>query len=124
MLTDFDDGGWGMYPTLFFGLLALAVSALYAVRPERRFVPLVVSTSLLTLVSGVLGFVRGVSASFTHITTPTDRTLAMVGVGESAHNVTLALIFVALVLVATTIGSVRTARTAQPGRDERRGVSA
>jgi hypothetical protein len=111
MLTDFHDGGWGMYPTLFFGLLALGVAALYAVRPDRRFVPLVVSTSLLTLVSGVLGFMRGVSASFQHVTEATDRTLAMVGVGESAHNVTLALIFVALVLCATTVGSFRTART-------------
>jgi hypothetical protein len=114
MLIDFHEGGWGMYPTLFFGLLALGVAALYAVRPEGRFVPLVVSTSLLTLVSGVLGFVRGVSASFTHITEATDRAVAMVGAGESAHNVTLALIFVALVLVATTIGATRTARRATP----------
>jgi hypothetical protein len=109
MLVDFQDGGWGMYPTLFFGLLALGVAALYAVRPEGRFVPLVVSTSLLTLVSGVLGFVRGVSASFTAVTDATDRSLAMIGVGESAHNVTLSLVFVALVLVATTIGATRTA---------------
>ena len=115
MLDDFDAGGRRMYPTLFFGLLALAVAALYAVRPERRFVPLVVSTSLLTLVAGVLGFMRGVSASFQHVTEVEDRALAMVGVGESAHNVTLALVFVALVLVATTIGSVRTARAPAAG---------
>jgi hypothetical protein len=115
MIADFHEGGWGMYPTLFFGLLALAVAALYAVRPERRFVPLVVSTSLLTLVSGVLGFVRGVSASFVHVTDAADRAVAMVGVGESAHNVTLALVFVVLVLLATTVGSLRTARQRERG---------
>ena len=86
------------------------MSALYAVRPERRFVPLVVSTSLLTLVSGMLGFVRGVSASFVHVTDASDRAVAMVGVGESAHNITLALVFVAMVLIAATIGGARNAR--------------
>ncbi|MDQ3030876.1 MAG: hypothetical protein M3Y87_00530 [Myxococcota bacterium] len=112
MIDTFHDGGWGMYPTLFFGALALAAAAVYAMRPERRFVPLVVSTALLTMVSGMLGFVRGVSASFQHVTDAPDRAVAMVGVGESAHNVTLSLVFVALVLIATTVGALRGARTA------------
>jgi hypothetical protein len=40
MLQHFREGGWGMFPTLGFGLLMLAVAARYALRPERRFVPL------------------------------------------------------------------------------------
>lgn len=106
----FSDGGYGMYPTLVFGILALGVAALYAVKPERRFVPLVVSTSLLTLVSGLLGFTRGVSTSFEHVLDAEDRAIAMVGVAEAAHNVTFALMFVALVLVGAIIGSARGAR--------------
>jgi hypothetical protein len=110
MIESFHEGGWGMFPTLFFGAVALAAAAVYAIRPERRFVPLVVSTSLLTMVSGLLGFVRGVSASFQHVTDATDRAVAMIGVGESAQNVTLALIFIGLVLVAITVGALRRAR--------------
>lgn len=117
MIDAFHEGGWGMFPTLFFGALALAAAAVYALRPERRFVPLVVSTSLLTMVSGLLGFVRGVSASFQHVTDASDRAVAMVGVGESAQNITLALIFIGVVLMAITIGALRNVRpraTASP----------
>lgn len=112
MSEAFAAGGWGMFPTMAFGLLALAAAALFAVRPERRFVPLVVSTSLLTLASGALGFVMGVIHSFEAILGAPDRGMAMVGVGESGHCLALAMVFVVLALIATTAGSARIARTA------------
>ena len=112
MMEAFDAGGWGMVPTMVFGLMALAASALFAVRPERRFVPLVVSTSLLTLASGALGFVTGVISSFSAILGAPDRGMAMVGVGESGYCLALAMVFVVLTLMATTVGSLRLARDA------------
>lgn len=110
MSEAFAAGGWGMFPTMAFGLLSLAAAALFAVRPERRFVPLVVSTSLLTLAAGALGFVMGVVHSFQAVLGAADRGVAMVGVGESGYCLALALVFVVLTLVATTLGSVRIAR--------------
>jgi hypothetical protein len=110
MFSAFVTGGFGMYPTLAFGLLSLAAAALFAVRPERRFVPLVVSSSLLTLAAGALGFVMGVVNSFQAVLEAPDRGMAMVGVGESGYCLALALIFVVLTLIATTAGSVRIAR--------------
>lgn len=49
-----------MFPTTAFGLLSLGASALVAVRPERRFVPLVVSSGVMTLCMALLGSVIGV----------------------------------------------------------------
>lgn len=109
MLEGFAIGGFGMFPTLLFGALCLGAAALFAIKPERRFVPLVVSTSLLTLAAGSLAFVTGVIASFTAILGATDRTVALVGVGESAHPLALALGCVVCALIATTVGTVRIA---------------
>lgn len=110
MLEIFETGGFGMIPTFLFGLIALGSAALYAVRPERRFVPLLVSSSLLTLATGALGFVIGVIASFSAILGATDRGMALVGVGESAHCLALALGIVMVALIGATLGTVRVAR--------------
>lgn len=49
-----------MFPTTLFGFLAMGASALVAVRPERRFVPLVIALSVVTLCTAMLGSVIGV----------------------------------------------------------------
>src|SRR5262249_53909638 len=64
MLEAFRLGGWGMFPTLIFGVLMIAATVRYAVRPERRFVPLQVTLGLLTLAAGCLGFVTGMIKTF------------------------------------------------------------
>src|SRR5690348_5351015 len=64
MSEAFHMGGWGMYPTLVFGILLVAASVRYAISPERRFVPLQVSLGILTLVGGGLGFITGTIKSF------------------------------------------------------------
>lgn len=61
MLEFFGEGGWTMYPTALFGLMAIAASFVLAVRPERRFVPLVVSLGCLTLLTGFLGTMWGLT---------------------------------------------------------------
>ncbi len=112
MMQALESGGWGMFPTLFFGVLSLAAAALFSVRPERRFIPLVVSSTLLTLAAGALGFVMGVIRSFEAILGAPDRAMAMVGVAESGYCLALALVFAVLTLIATTLGSARIANTA------------
>lgn len=60
MLDLFLEGGWTMFPTTLFGVLAMGASAVIALRPERRFVPLLVSLSMMTLSTAMLGSVIGV----------------------------------------------------------------
>jgi hypothetical protein len=48
----YESGGWGMYPTTFFGFLLVLTACLYMFRPERRFLPVVLTTGFLTANSG------------------------------------------------------------------------
>lgn len=116
MLEQFRDGGWGMWPTLLFGLVLLAASLRYAYRPEGRLVPLLASLGLLTLFSGCLGFVTGIitTMKFVAQVKPEERYVALVGLGESLNNVSLALILCVLATLAVVIGAWRLARAA-PG---------
>jgi hypothetical protein len=104
----FRDGGWGMYPTLACGLVLLAAALKYALRPERRFVPLLVALNILTLSAGALGFVSGVITTARHLegVGETRSTLvAFLGVGESLNNVAFALMFVTAGAIAVTLGA-------------------
>ena len=117
MTEAFREGGWGMYPTLFFGVLMLLSSVRYAVKPESRFIPLQVSLGVLTLLSGALGFVTGMIASFSAIgqVDPDKRWIWMLGAGESLHCISLALMLAVLAGIATSIGSYRFAQASKPG---------
>ncbi len=112
ILDSFHNGGWGMWPTLVFGLLMIGVSARYAISPERRFVPLITASSVLTLLSGALGFVTGLIAATTTSFDAIEArpTLAVAGFGESLNNVSLALVLLAVGMLAVTVGTARIAR--------------
>ena len=109
-------GGWGMWPTLFFGVLLVAAAVLYAVKPEKRFVPLMSAVGVMTLVSGLLGFIMGVINSFMHIgkVGPDERYVALIGVAESLYNVVFAFIFVMLAAILAGVGVARLARLLPP----------
>jgi hypothetical protein len=121
MLESFRLGGWGMYPTFFFGVLMLLSSIRYAVKPEQRYLPLQVSLGILTLMAGSLGFVTGLIATFSAMgqVKADDRWFWMLGVGESLHNLSLALVFLVLAGIAATVGAYRFAQLAKSA-DERR----
>ncbi|MCC6750055.1 MAG: hypothetical protein IT371_20485 [Deltaproteobacteria bacterium] len=106
-------GGFGMWPTLFFGLLLLGVAGWYAARPERRFMPLLVSAGLMTLLSGLLGFSMGLVNSLLHLgkVNPDDRYIWLIGLGESLYNVVFALVFLMLAAIAASVGAWRLARS-------------
>jgi hypothetical protein len=104
----FRDGGWGMYPTLVCGLVLVAAALKYALRPERRFVPLLVALNLLTLSAGALGFVSGVITTSRYLDRVGETRSALVaflGIGESLNNVGMALMFVTAGAIAVTLGA-------------------
>ncbi len=109
----FRDGGWGMIPTLVFGVLLLAAASRYALSPERRWVPLLVALMVVTLASGALGFSSGMITTAECVVR--DRvaepgTITLEGFGESLNNVAFALVFVVLAALGTTVGGWRIAR--------------
>lgn len=113
----FKMGGWGMFPTALFGVLLLGVACAYAVKPDRRWTPLLLATSLMTLLAGGLGFVTGLMATTLNgvpSADPGNRMLfSLVGFGESLANVALAL---GLCALATLVGMVGAARLAAERR--------
>jgi hypothetical protein len=116
MLDLFKEGGWGMFPTLFSGLLLLGVSASYALKPEMKKVPLLISMGILTLMAGSMGFVSGVIVTMHAIAhvQPDERWIAMLGVGESLTNLGLAFALMTVSALATTVGAWRLSRQAAP----------
>jgi hypothetical protein len=109
----FHEGGWGMIPTTMFGLLLIAAAIRYAVSPERRFVPLMMSLGITTLASGGLGFVTGLIKSASAIQGAAGEVrpwIWIIGMGESLNNVALALGVVTIGAVVAGIGALRLAR--------------
>lgn len=117
-MEQFRDGGWGMFPTLIFGVIMLVAALRYAVKPENRMVPLLASLSLLTLFSGALGFVTGVINTMKYVgkVGPEERYLALIGVGESANNLALALILCVMATLAVVIGAWKLSRAGASGQ--------
>jgi hypothetical protein len=111
MLEAFRMGGWGMYPTLFFGMLFTGAAVAYARSPERRRVLLLGMLSLLTFVSGVLGFVTGLIVTLSYgAEDPEPGKVIVMGTAESLHNVGLALALMVLGGAVASIGAFRASR--------------
>jgi hypothetical protein len=108
----FRDGGFPMWITMTFGLLAIGASARYALQPLRRYVPLAISLGSMTLVSGAFGLVTGLIKSLRALPQvgPERRWIWMVGLGESLQNVAFALALVAVATLAITVGTWRLSR--------------
>jgi hypothetical protein len=110
----FRRGGFGMFPTAFFGVLLIAAAVLYALRPEKRFVPLQISLGILTMTAGALGFVTGLIKSCEAISQvpAKDHFITIIGLGESLNNIGLALACVVFAALAACVGTIRIARRA------------
>lgn len=119
MLTAFREGGFGMYPTLAFGLLLLAVGVAYALRPERKLVSLFTILGIVDFLCGAMGTVMGVVATFLHVAKlpePEQFATTMMGLAESLQNMALALILVVLSTLVMAGGALRAALRAGPGQ--------
>jgi hypothetical protein len=112
LVHHFKDGGYGMIPTLAFGIVFLAVAARYAVRPEKRVVPLMVALGTLTISAGLLGFVSGVIVTAGALSRAPEipSKVAFFGVGEALNCVALAMIAIVLAAIAASVGAWRHAR--------------
>jgi hypothetical protein len=106
----FVEGGWTMYPTAFFGALAVLTSMLVAARPERRFVPLLLTLCGLTTSAGVFGTITGMAGLLrvsARLTTDDRTTVMFAGMAESLHNVLLAFMVLIVVALAASSGALR-----------------
>ena len=110
----FRDGGFPMWITMVFGLLAIGASARYALQPVRRYVPLMTSLGVMTLISGAFGLTTGLIKSLQALphVGPDQRWIWMVGLGESLQNVAFALTLVAVATGAAVVGTWRLSRLA------------
>jgi hypothetical protein len=110
----YNEGGWGMWPTTFFGFFLIAWAVLFAWRraaPVMR--PVLTTLNLLVLGAGVLGTTVGLIATLrgARQVEPGDRLLLVcAGTAESLNNLVLAFIFVMLTLCITALGQWRATR--------------
>ncbi len=109
----FSDGGLGMYATLAFGLLLLAVGVVHALKPRSRPSGTFVALSLVCLGSGTLGLTLALVRTFLSAgTTGGHFAATMLGVSQSLHNLILALVFVVLSTLLFAVGALRAALAA------------
>jgi len=106
------EGGWGMWPILLCGVVALAGAARYGVTPERgslRFVALLWVTLLVAVVHAT---VTDLAAVFTYCETlpqpgPGLTTVLLTGLKESTRPAALGGIFLTLVPLLAAVGVYR-----------------
>jgi hypothetical protein len=108
MTEFFNDGGWTMFPTALFGVLTVVASLVLAVRPERRFVPLVLSLSALTMMTGFLGTMIGLTGVVKATTNaaPADAASIISACATQALN---SLMLASLLVVVAFLGVVSSA---------------
>ena len=109
----FHEGGWGMYPTSIFAFFLLAAVMLFALRPERRFLPAAFCLGGMTMGAGLLGCSMGLVNTFRYLgQVPVGEQLSIMAAGcaESLNNIVLALIVVIIALLVSLVGAVRLAR--------------
>ena len=104
----FREGGFGMYPTLVLGLIAVTLTVRYIRAPERGFDPSIWWMCGATALSGMLGFLTGAITTFRAIPKlppPRQYAITLVGLSESMWNLVLALCLLTLVALIAAVGA-------------------
>lgn len=111
MLDIIREAGWPVFSVLLFGLGSLGLSVRQAVAPSPVLAPLLRSLLLATLLLGVLGTAIGVQVSASAIgeVSPDKRWIFLLGLRESLHNLTIAVVLVVPSLVLLGAGNARLA---------------
>jgi hypothetical protein len=107
----YENGGYGMYPTTLFGFVLVLTACLYLLRPQRRFVPIIVTSGCLTMASGVLGTATALMHVFRYVqyVDAADAVkVATLGGAEAITNLVLATVLVVLAGLAMLAGVLRT----------------
>ena len=104
-------GGWGMFPTLFVGIVLLIMAGRFAFAPARGRLAPIVGLGVLVSLTSVLGFVTGMiktTSSAGQIADAGERGwVIVVGFSESAHNLGLGLCLLVLGTFGVVIGLAR-----------------
>ncbi len=114
MLSNFfRNGGWGMFPTAFFGFFLVASAVVALIRPEQRYRAVARGFGLLTVTAGALGLATGLIKTFHYIwKVPPEQQVAIAaeGCAESLNNLVLAFMFVLVAGLLLTASAIRVAR--------------
>ena len=103
-------GGWGMYPTAIAGFLLIICGWRFAANPDRARLHLAKWLYVLTALVGTLGFVTGVMKTLLaagQLPPAESVGTAMIGIGESANNLGLALCSMVLATIGVAVGHAR-----------------
>jgi hypothetical protein len=115
----FEAGGWGMYPTAFFGFVFVTSGILFSLRPEGRLVPVVFCSGVAALGAGLLGMAVGIANTFHYVQTvaPAEQfKIATLGFAESLNNLVLALMLAIPTALLALVGAARAAARSDGGR--------
>lgn len=113
----FAAGGFGMFPVLLFGFLSVASAVLFLLRPERRYVGLMVALGITTLAASLLGLSIGLIGVFRYVekVAEADRVkMITLGISDSLHVPALALILLVITGIVASIGAFRATRLPAP----------
>ena len=108
-------GGWGMYPTLFVGIVLVITAFRFAAGPARGRLHTIIGLGVLTFLVSCLGFVTGViktMISAGEIDPNAPGHVVIIGIGESLRNVGLGLMVLVVATIAVVIGLSRRGRAA------------
>jgi hypothetical protein len=107
------EGGWGMFPILLLGLVALGGGIRYAIRPGRLWFRFVAALWLTLLVSVVHASITDVAAVLGYFDDPARASdseiprLIIMGLKESTRPAILGGIFLTLVPLLAAVGIYR-----------------
>jgi hypothetical protein len=109
------EGGWGMWPVLILGLVGLATSVRYAVRPERYCLRFIAVLWVTLVVAVTHATVTDVAAVFAYLEDPARAPdgqmarLLVTGLKESSRPAALGGIFLTLIPLLAAAGIYREA---------------
>jgi hypothetical protein len=113
MLDFFREGGWGMWPVLVFGLVALGSAGRYAWDMEGSRLRFAIVMTVLVAVASIHAMLMDVAAVFSFVQDPervADSDLARIvftGLMESTRPGGMAGIFIVLALCLIAVGVQR-----------------
>ncbi len=110
ILSDFiRDAGWPIFPTLAFGIAALAVSIKMIDKPTEQLASLVRNLSCITLILGLFGTIVGLQHSVGAIekVEPAMRWIFLLGLRETLNNLDAALLVLFPTMLCYTAGTFR-----------------
>ena len=110
------EAGWGIYPVMLFGATSLILAIWYAVKPQRRFLPLIIGFGIATILAGFLGTMTGLQHAVSGLpeAAPDRRWIFLIGLREAMHNMVMAFVIECVVTLVTTVGSYRQVRATEP----------